>query len=259
MRSIQADARSIPLPDSSVDLALWSPPYFAMRIYGDSPDEIGRPQSVHTYIEELMDAVRESFRVLKPGASLFVNLQDRVVNRSRVRRSAHQPGLHGGGIEKGRTWAETAAAGEVITSQIAGVPERSLALVPERFAVAAADRGYYVKSNIIWAKPFGTPDPEARDRVVIRHEHVYQLSTSPAVDIGDEAQLTSVWTINPSNARSGHPAPWPEELASKIIAKWSKPGDTVLDAFGGSGTTARAAEALGRNAISVDLYEWEAA
>jgi site-specific DNA-methyltransferase (cytosine-N4-specific) len=261
MRTIRADARSTGLPDNSVDLVLWSPPYFAMRIYGeDAEREIGRPQNVNDYVCQLLDSVREGFRVLRPGRAMFVNVQDRYVNRARVRASAHQPSLNP--VRKfAGSWAEAAAEGKVLTGRIAGLPERGLALVPERFAVACADAGFFVKSHIVWAKPFGVPDPSAYDRPAIRHESIYMLSETPDVwaNFDTPGTLGSVWTVNPSNARNGHPAPWPSALVKPIIEHWSAPGETVLDQFGGSGTTAKQAILMGRNGISVDIYDWDIA
>ena len=63
----------------------------------------------------------------------------------------------------------------------------------------------------------------------------------------------SVWNIAPATYRGAHFATMPEELAEVCILAGSRPGDTVLDPFGGSGTTLLVAERLGRNAIGIDL------
>ena len=62
---------------------MWSPPYYAMRDYGGHPDEIGQPGDVRSYVADLVVAVEESMRVLRPGRSLFVNVADRYVNRAK--------------------------------------------------------------------------------------------------------------------------------------------------------------------------------
>jgi len=251
---IQGNALNLPLRDQSIDLALCSPPYFAMREYGDSADEIGRPSTVTRFVDDLIAATAEMARVVKGDGSIFVNLQDRYVNRSRVRRSAHQPGMHAR-AEFGETWAEAAARGGVLTSQIAGSREKALALVPERFAVACADRlGLYVKSMIVWSKTHGMPDPTAHDRVPICHEYVVHLSRSATVRVGS-LPTSSVWTLAPGSG-STHPAVWPRILAETIILGWSAPGDVVLDPFGGEGTTAAVCAEHGRVGVSLDLYRW---
>jgi DNA modification methylase len=256
---IVADARSIPLPDESVDLALWSPPYFAVRIYGDDDREIGRPSHIEEYVKTLVDAANESMRCLRPGGSLFINVQDRYINRSRVRTTAHQPGLHGkeSRTEFADSWAEAAARGEVIMPSRVGVRERSLALIPERLALALYDSGYWIKGHNIWCKPFGVPDPSAHGRTAIRHESVLHVTATADCDgYFESGSRRSTLTINPSSGEPGHPAPWPDELVEWIITGWSAPGDVVLDSFAGSGTTGRVAETLGRDSYLVDIYNW---
>lgn len=251
---IQADALRLPLRDQSIDLVLCSPPYFAMREYGEHADEIGRPTTVARFVDDLVAATAEMVRVVKLDGSIFVNLQDRYVNRSRVRRSAHQPGMHDR-TEFRETWAQAAARGGVITAQIAASREKSLALVPERFAIACADRlGLYVKSMIVWSKTHGTPDPEASDRVPITHEYVIHLSRSATVRYGTPPS-SSVWSMAPGRSQT-HPAVWPRQLAEMIITGWSAPGDLVLDPFGGEGTTSAVCDRLGRVGVSADLYCW---
>lgn len=253
----QADARALPLVDESVDLAMWSPPYYAMREYGEHPDEIGRPQSVNDYVKQIVEAATESMRCLKPNGSLFINVADRYVNRSRVRRSAHQPSLNAAADrpEWKETWAQASARGGVLTSQIAGVQEKSLALIPERIAVALSDAGFIIKAHNVWAKTHGIPDPQAGDRTAIRHEMVLHVTKQPNVQSTfDAGTLGSVFTCGPSAGRDGHPAPWPEALCEWIITNWSKPGDSVLDAFAGSGTTGEVARRLARTVELFDLY-----
>ena len=63
----------------------------------------------------------------------------------------------------------------------------------------------------------------------------------------------SVWTINPQPFPGKHFATFPEEIPRLCILAGSRPGDVVLDPFGGSGTTAKVALELGRKAVHVDL------
>lgn len=67
------------------------------------------------------------------------------------------------------------------------------------------------------------------------------------------ANLRSVWWIAPAQYRDAHFAVMPEKLATICIAAGSRPGDTVLDPFGGSGTVASVATGMGRNSIYIDL------
>lgn len=69
-----------------------------------------------------------------------------------------------------------------------------------------------------------------------------------------QAWLRSIWTdIRGASLRNGHPAPYPPALAERLIKLFSFAGDTVLDPFGGIGSTAVAAIAAGRNSISIEI------
>jgi site-specific DNA-methyltransferase (adenine-specific) len=68
-----------------------------------------------------------------------------------------------------------------------------------------------------------------------------------------EATL-SVWDIQPESARRvGHPAPFPVELAERVIKMYSYREDVVLDPFNGAGTTCVAAKRLGRHYVGIDI------
>jgi site-specific DNA-methyltransferase (adenine-specific) len=71
-----------------------------------------------------------------------------------------------------------------------------------------------------------------------------------------EAWMRPVWSdIRGASLRDGHPAPFPVELAERLIRMFSFAGDTVLDPFAGSGSTAVAAIRAGRSSISVEIEE----
>jgi modification methylase len=66
--------------------------------------------------------------------------------------------------------------------------------------------------------------------------------------------LTSSWSdVKGESTRKGHPAPFPVNLADRLIRLFSFAGDTVLDPFGGTGTTSVAAMNTGRNSIVCDI------
>jgi hypothetical protein len=80
-RIIQADAMDLPVPDSSVDLVITSPPYFGLRSYQDNGEhyagQIGAEATPVEFVDALIAATREMVRVLKPSGSIWVNLGDR--------------------------------------------------------------------------------------------------------------------------------------------------------------------------------------
>lgn len=99
--------------------------------------------------------------------------------------------------------------------------------------------------QIIWDKPEAVPVP--KNKIIYHHELIWIF--------GDKSlfvtSVKSVWTMF-SVTKSKHPAPFPLELPSRSIVACSNKGDLVFDPFGGSGTTASVAKALGRNFITCD-------
>ena len=69
----------------------------------------------------------------------------------------------------------------------------------------------------------------------------------------DCAKYLSVWRINPSSKKDGHPCSFPEEIPDRLIKAFSNEGDVVLDPFMGSGTVAKVAKELNRNYIGFEI------
>ena len=67
------------------------------------------------------------------------------------------------------------------------------------------------------------------------------------------ANLRNCWILGPDASSNGHPAAFPRELARRCILLGSQAGDTILDPFGGSGTTGVAAQGVGRKAILIEI------
>ena len=118
-------------------------------------------------------------------------------------------------------------------------------------AFALRNDGWYLRGDVVWAKPNATPDPVA-DRPQRAHEFIFLLSKSARYAASD-FQDRSVWTIPVSRARGVQTGTFPEELARRCILSGSRAGQTVLDPFAGSGTTGRVAESLGRVAVCYTL------
>jgi SAM-dependent methyltransferase len=188
---IRGDAAHLPLPDSSVDLIVTSPPYFGLRSYSDGGEhyagQIGAEPTPAAYIAALLDCTREWVRVLKPSGSLFVNLGDKYSQRVATRPSSHQDGLFPGRPELAKDWKRDRAAGlarmpnQNVTDAATGayVPEKSLMLLPQRYAIGCVDQvGLILRAEIIWSKPNGLPE-SVQDRVRRSHEQWFHLVKSP--------------------------------------------------------------------------------
>jgi DNA modification methylase len=141
-----------------------------------------------------------------------------------------------------------------------GVPKKTLLGMPWRVALAMVDRGWILRSAIVWRRIYSPPEPTAKDRPWRTHEQVflfcksrvYNFDRGPLQAAGEE----DVWCI-PSHSRTGahhHPAVFPAELVERCLAvAGAKAGQAVLDPFAGSGTVLKVAIARGLEADGIDL------
>lgn len=244
---IRGRAQQLPLADDSVDLVVTSPPYYGLRDYG-SADEIGGEDTLKAYLAAMRDVLAELARVLTPTGSAFLVIGDKYARTGGVdRKPRGGPGDPGGRAHQRRP-----------QKGIEGVPDKSLAGIPYRVALDALEDGWLWRQDLVWSKP--NPLPESvRDRSRRAHETILHLTRRPRyyADPDLARDTLDVWTMPVAGYRDPqgrrHPAVFPEPLAARIIAAYSRPGGTVLDPFLGSGTTLAAALNLGRNGVGVEL------
>jgi DNA modification methylase len=132
--------------------------------------------------------------------------------------------------------------------------------LPWRVAFALQEDGWILRSRINWIKKTAMPE-SVKNRPTSASEDIFLFAKQPvyyydpsAVREPTGANLRNCWTLGPDiNGINGHPATFPRELARRCILLGSRPGDTILDPFGGSGTTAAVAQELERYAISIEL------
>ena len=155
-------------------------------------------------------------------------------------------------------------------------------LIPARVALALQADGWYVRNQAIWWKPNAMPE-SVTDRLTNDYEPLYLLAKSPRyyfdqaairephkpesikrakyhwkndqINHPDGRNRRAVWRISTEALRDEHYAPMPEALVEPCILAGSKPGDTVLDMFFGSGTVGRVALKYGRRCIGIDLNQ----
>jgi DNA modification methylase len=280
---LRADARALPLPDASVDLVVTSPPYFGLRDYGD-PSQIGAEPSPREFIDTLVACTREMVRVLKPTGSLFVNLGDSYASAERG-PDGRSTGLTNGAQQRpGR--GRTPKRCGVPRKSLMLLPERY------RIA-AVDELGLIARAVLVWEKPNGMPESVTdrvrrchedwvhltrRPRYYAELDGLrepssgYQRANATRDTPGGQRRRAMADTCNPLGRVPGsvwevptqplavpdaldvdHYAAFPMEWPRRLITGWCPPGGTVLDPFGGTGTTALVATMLGRHGISVDL------
>lgn len=244
---LRGDVLNLPLASGSCQLAVTSPPYFGKVQYGDSDHEHGLG-SLKSFITEMGDMATEVYRVLDDRGVFFLNIGDTMANS----------GGAGGDYNAGgrKDWKPKVKQGST------GIKGNQQCLVPERVAIELQERGWWVKRTIIWDKaPIVRPEAIAHVRRPLdQHETILMLVKGrgyryrPGAHKMFGIELGDVWHFAPERKRTGHQAPFPEELPRRAILLTTAPGDRVLDPYVGSGTTTRVAERLGRRGVGVDLY-----
>lgn len=286
---ICADARHIPLADASVQCVVTSPPYWRLRKYDGDQDTIwsGSSDCKHQWGEERKIKQSPQRDHAKRGG--FANTRGNEAARRGMAFEASQGrfcaecGAWNGsygleptvGLYVSHTieilreiWRVLRDDGLLFWNVGDTLKGKGLSAIPQRIAIAAIDAGWIFRDNIIWAKP--NPMPEsARDRLTRSYEPVLMLAKSPqyywnAAACREDAtskdacpdgkrNMRNVWSIPTQPFKGAHFAPFPEELPRRCILAASKPGDLVMDVFGGSGTTGKVAMELNRRSILLDL------
>jgi site-specific DNA-methyltransferase (cytosine-N4-specific) len=246
VRIIIGDAREElkKLPSESVHCLVTSPPYWRQRDYG-MDDQIGMEREPVDYIGQLLDVFSEAMRTLKPDGVCWINIGDKWASG----------GNGGGGSLSIRRGAWRTLAGEKgWRKPPEGYKDKDLVLAGLILAETLRQQGWFLRQTIIWSKPRAN-EPPRLDRPSISHEYLFMLSKSKdsrARDPGEKWWSSSVWEIAPQGS-ADHPAMMPEELVRRCIVCSTAAGDTILDPFGGSGTTAIVADRIGRSAILIEL------
>lgn len=247
------DARDLPWSDGSVQAVITSPPYWGQRDYGFE-GQIGLEPTYCDYIKALVEVGREIRRVLTEDGTLWLNLGDTYNTRAIIRPSSHQGGLGHDNDNIRLTWAEARDRGLVrYSARQPGMKDKDLMLLPYRVAQALVEDGWYLRCDVIWAKPYGAPE-NAPDRPSRLHESIFMLTPNKRCKFYKQRcpeGARSVWTIAPGKGGE-HRAVFPDEIVRRCVLLSTDPGDAVADPFAGSGTTLRVAEAMDRVAFGLD-------
>lgn len=165
------------LPDGIVDCCVTSPPYYALRDYGVD-GQIGLESTPEEYIHKLVLVFHEVRRVLKQDGTLWLNIAD----------SYWGSGSRGYDFTGKFTEASAVQSNSQGTVNLSNVPklvgknevgikDKDLIGIPWMLALALRNDGWYLRQDIIWAKP--NPMPESvKDRCTKSHEYLFLLSKS---------------------------------------------------------------------------------
>jgi DNA modification methylase len=258
-------------------MCVTSPPYLGLRDYGHEW-QIGREPTIAAYVERLVAVFREVSRILTDDGTLWLNLGDTYGNKGllgvpwRVALALQEDGWR---LRSDIIWSKPNPMPESVTNR----PTKS----HEYLFLFAKQEKYYYDAEAI-------SEPLAASSVARLSQNVAAQEGSSRVPgktngnmkavgprfggekYGDNAEpehrtksgdvwtnvtgkrnRRTVWTIPTQPFKGAHFATFPPALVEPCILAGSRPGDTVLDPFGGAGTTAVVAARLGRKSILCEL------
>jgi len=156
------------LPDESVNCCVTSPPYWGLRDYG-IPGQLGLEKTPDEYVARMVEVFREVRRVLAKDGTLWLNLGDSYA------AGAGGRGDTGNIISGHQTRTQSVGNGRIKRELGIGLKPKDLVGIPWRVAFALQADGWWLRQDIIWAKP--NPMPESvEDRPTRSHEYIFLLS-----------------------------------------------------------------------------------
>lgn len=196
---IQGNALNLPLKDGTVQCCVTSPPYYGLRDYGIA-DQIGLEPTPDEYVSKLVAVFREVKRVLKDDGVLWLNLGDSYagsgngsndhredgasLSKNNDKYKGQKPGFDFGRQGASSTVSKLERGRGTYNGN--GCKPKDLIGIPWMVAFALRADGWYLRSDIIWAKP--NPMPESvKDRPTKAHEYVFLLAKSQKYYYDNEA------------------------------------------------------------------------
>ena len=240
---VEGDARDMAfISSASVHLVVTSPPYWNLKRYNDHPAQMGHISDYERFLGELAKVWAEAYRILVPGGRLVCVVGDVCLSRRKNSGRHVVVPLHADICVTCRKigfdnlnpiiWHKIANASYEVpgNTRFLGKPYEPNAIIKNDIEFILMQR-----------KPGGyrSPTEEQRLRSRIHKDEFSQW-------------FRQFWTLSGASTKS-HPAPFPLELAHRLVRMFSFWDDTVLDPFCGTGTTMLAAMKCGRNSIGIEI------
>jgi DNA modification methylase len=231
----------IEVEDEFIDLIITSPPYWHIKDYGIT-GQIGYGQKLHEYLKDLYYVWQESYRILRPGSRLCINIGDQFARAVVYGRYKVIP-IH----------AELIAQCENIGFDFMG------SIIWQKKTTMNTTGG----ATVMGSFPF---PPNGIVEIDYEYIHIFKKpgkSKKVSKELKEASKLSKSdwkeffsghWQFGGAR-QLGHEAMFPDELPRRLIRMFTFVGDTVLDPFVGSGTAAKVALELNRNSIGYEINE----
>jgi len=266
------------MSDESIDCVITSPPYWQLRDYGYE-GQWGLEPTFELYLENLWSMMDEIFRVLKKTGTVWINLGDTY-------------GTQSGNMKNPVKSKESEHTRYQKVNQPKSI-NKSLLLIPHRFAIGCIDRGWLVRNDIVWAKRNAMPEP-VTDRFSKKHEYFFLMAKSEKyffdidairdknitksnirnkrkenygaeLKIGEGVRewnnengknpgdVADFWDIPTKGSSEKHYASYNDALLRKPVLAGCPIGGIIYDPFMGTGTTAKMCIRTNRNFIGSEM------
>ena len=269
------------LPEQSINTCITSPPYWGVRDYGEG-EQLGLEDTPEEFVENLVKVFREVKRVLRDDGTVWLNLGDSYSSGGRTTTT-------------NQTLRGDKDYGVTRPKPSKGIKPKDLIGIPWRVAFALQADGWYLRQDIIWHKPNPMPEsvkdrctkaheyifllsknakyyfdnesikedakfpdgPDSADKIR-KGVGKYGMDTRSGlhkIGANPKRNKRSVWTVTTKPFKGAHFATFPPDLIEPCVLAGCPVGGTVLDPFGGAGTTGMVADRAGRNAILIELND----
>ncbi len=267
------------LPDESINTCITSPPYWGLRDYGEDK-QLGMEDTPEEFVKNLAQVFREVKRVLRDDGTVWLNLGDSYSSGGRT--TTTNQSLRG---DKDYGVTRPKSSKDIKPKDLIGIPWR--------VAFALQQDGWYLRQDIIWHKPNPMPESVRDrctkaheyifllskspkyyfDNEAIKEDAKTEPSLRNKMGEGYQADYTkgkrfsdgervwgskkrnkrSVWTVTTKPFKGAHFATFPMDLIEPCVLAGCPENGTVLDPFGGSGTTGIVASNHNRKAVLIEL------
>jgi site-specific DNA-methyltransferase (adenine-specific) len=240
------------LPAQSFNCCITSPPYFNLRNYATA-GQLGQEATPEEYIRNVVMVFREVKRLIRDDGTLWLNIGDCYRAKDRL-------------LIPARVALALQADGWLLRDEIIWHKPRTTPAPVKDRTVAAHEYIYmFAKSSTYYYDYLSIEEPskyagDVKDYTAGTQKNVGNVSKAPGsvarkIVVRDTRRKRSVWSISPQPSRTMHFACFPADLITPCILAGCPPDGTILDPFGGSGTTGLVARKHGRRATLIEINQ----